>query len=185
MAKIKWVLDPTHSELGFKIKHLMISNVSGVFADFSASVETENDDFSTANITATIQAASVTTNNKQRDEHLQTGDFFEADNFPVISFRSTKIEKVDQDEFIVYGDLTMKGITKSIKLNVEFNGLAKDPWGSQRAGFNINPKLIRSEFGLNFNSVLDTGGLALSDEVKIHSEIQIVKQIAELAEVTA
>ena len=85
----------------------------------------------------------------------------------------------------MYGDLTMKGITKSIKLNVEFNGLAKDPWGSQRAGFNITAKIIRSEFGLNFNSVLDTGGLALSDEVKIHSEVQVVKQIAELAEVTA
>src|SRR6476660_2760148 len=147
MAKVKWVLDPTHSELGFKIKHLMISNISGVFADFTATVETENDDFSTAQITATIQAASVTTNNKQRDEHLQNGDFFEVDSFPLISFRSTQIEKLNQDQFMVYGDLTMKGITKSIKLNVEFNGLAKDPWGSQRAGFNITAKIIRSEFG--------------------------------------
>jgi polyisoprenoid-binding protein YceI len=181
MAKITWAFDPSHSELGFKIKHLMISTVSGSFADFTASVETENDDFSTASITATIQAASVTTNNKQRDEHLQHGDFFETDRFPEITFRSTKIDKVDGEQFTVHGDLTLKGITKNIKLNVEYNGLAKDPYGNHKAGFTINTKIIRSEFGLNFNSVLDTGGVALSDEVKVHGEVQLGKQIAELA----
>lgn len=185
MAKITWAFDPSHSELGFKIKHLMISNVSGSFADFTASVETENDDFSAARITASIQVASVTTNNKQRDEHLQNGDFFEADRFPEITFRSTKIEKQDDEQFIVHGDLTMKGISKPVKLNVEYNGLAKDSYGNQKAGFTINAKIIRSEFGLNFNSVLDTGGVALSDEVKIYGEVQLVKQVAELAAATA
>lgn len=181
MAKITWAFDPSHSELGFKIKHLMISSVSGSFADFTASVETENDDFSTASITATIKAASVTTNNKQRDEHLQHGDFFETDRFPLISFRSTKIDKVDDEQFTVHGDLTLKGITKNVKLHVEYNGLAKDPYGNHKVGFTINAKIIRSEFGLNFNSVLDTGGVALSDEVKIHGEVQLKKQVAELA----
>lgn len=185
MAKVKWVIDPTHSELGFKIKHLMISNVSGTFSEYQASVETENENFSTAQIQATIIAASVSTNNKQRDQHLQNVDFFEVEKYPEIIFRSTRIEKLDHEQFIVYGDLTLKGITKPVKLNVEYSGITKDPWGGQRAGFAITGKIVRSEFGLSFNSVLETGGLALSDEVKINSEIQLVKQAENVAAVTA
>ena len=185
MAKIKWVIDPTHSEIGFKIKHLMISNVSGSFSEYEANMETENENLSTAQVQVTIKAASVSTNNKQRDQHLQNGDFFEVEKYPEITFRSTRIEKLDHEQFIVYGDLILKGIKKPVKLNVEHSGVTKDPWGGQRAGFTITGKIIRSEFGLSFNSVLETGGLALSDEVKIYSEIQLVKQTANVAAVTA
>jgi polyisoprenoid-binding protein YceI len=176
MAKTKWIMDPTHSELGFKIKHLMISNVSGTFGEYEAVVETDNEDFSTAQVKATIKAASVNTNNRQRDEHLRNADFFEAEKYPEISFQSDRVEKQDDESFILYGDLTMKGISRPIKLNIEYNGLAKDPWGGQRAGFVVTGKIKRGEFGLSFNSVLDTGGVALSDEVKIYGEVQMVKQ---------
>jgi polyisoprenoid-binding protein YceI len=185
MKKVKWVIDPMHSELGFKIKHLMISHVSGTFGEYEANMETDNEDLSTAQIQATIKAASVSTNNKQRDHHLQNGDFFEVEKYPEISFQSTRVEKLDHEQFIVHGNLTLKGITKPVKLNVEYSGVTKDPWGGQRAGFTITGKIIRSEFGLSFNSVLETGGLALSDEVKIHSEIQLVKQAADVAGVAA
>jgi polyisoprenoid-binding protein YceI len=185
MKKISWVIDPTHSELGFRIKHLMISNVSGTFNEFEAKMETDDEDLSTARIQATIKAASVSTNNKQRDQHLQNGDFFEVEKYPEISFRSTKVEKLDHEQFIVYGELTLKGITKPVKLNVEYSGVTKDPWGGYRAGFTVTGKIIRSEFGLSFNSVLETGGLALSDEVKIHSEVQLVKKAADITGVAA
>ena len=178
MEKIKWVSDPTHSELGFRIKHLMISHVSGSFGEYSAVVETDKEDFTTGQVRATIKSASVNTNNIQRDQHLLNADFFEAEKFPEISFQSSRIEKQDDENFILYGNLTMKGITKPVKLNVEHSGVTKDPWGGQRAGFIVTGKISRSEFGLTFNAVLETGGLALSDEVKIHSEIQLVKQVA-------
>jgi polyisoprenoid-binding protein YceI len=181
MATIKWVLDPTHSELGFKIKHLMISNVSGSFKAFQAEVQTEETDFTTAQISLAAEMASITTNNEQRDTHLRTSDFFEVDKYPELSFKSTRIEKVDADTFNIYGDLTLKGITRPVKLVAEYNGVTKDPWGGERAGFVITGKINRSEWGVNFNSILETGGVALGEEVKINSEIQLVKQAISVA----
>jgi polyisoprenoid-binding protein YceI len=181
MKTTKWVLDPTNSELGFKIRHLMITNVSGSFKEFQAEVEMEEGDFSTAQINATAEMASIFTNNEQRDAHLRSSDFFEAGKYPELKFQSTKIEKVDSETFTLYGELTLKGLTKPVKLNVEFTGLAKDPWGGERAGFVLSGKINRSEWGINFNGVLETGGLALSDEVKIHSELQLVKQTVSVA----
>jgi polyisoprenoid-binding protein YceI len=181
MAKTKWVLDPTHSELGFKIKHLMITNVSGFFKNFEATVETEDADFSTAQISLTVDMASISTNNEQRDAHLRNSDFFEVAQYPTLTFKSTQIKQVDNDTFLVQGELTMKGITKPVKLNVEYNGLTKDPWGGERAGFVITGKINRSDWGVNFNSLLETGGVALSEEVKINSEIQLVKQAVSVA----
>ena len=181
MATTKWVLDSTHSELGFKIKHLMITNVSGSFNNFQGEVETEGEDFSTAQINVTVDMASISTNNEQRDEHLRNSDFFEVENHPELTFKSTRIEKADSDTFTLYGELTLKGITKPVKLNVEYNGVAKDPWGGERAGFVITGKINRSEWGVNFNGVLETGGLMLGEEVKINSEIQLVKQAASVA----
>ncbi|MBD2699139.1 YceI family protein [Spirosoma sp. BT702] len=177
MTTYKWVLDPTHSELGFKIKHLMISNISGSFQQFQVEVETENDDFRTAQIRAAAEIASIHTNNEQRDHHLRNSDFFEAETYPRLSFQSTKVEQQDEDNFTVYGDLTMKGVRKPVQLKVEYSGVTKDPWGGVRAGFTITGKLNRSDWGINFNGVLETGGLALSEEVKINSEIQLVKQL--------
>lgn len=181
MTTTKWVIDPTHSEIGFKIKHLMITNVSGKFETFEAEVQTEGDDFTTAQIEAKIPTASINTNNIQRDEHLRNSDFFEVDQHPEILFSSTKVEKVDEENFVVYGNLSLKGIVKPVKLDVEYSGATKDPWGNQKAGFVISGKINRSDFGLNFNAALETGGLVLGEEVKINSEVQLVKQAASVA----
>jgi polyisoprenoid-binding protein YceI len=176
MSTTKWVLDPTHSELSFKIRHLMISNVSGVFTKFNASAESAGDDFGTAKIIADIEVGSINTNNAQRDEHLRNADFFEAENYPRITFRSTKVERADEDTFDVYGDLTIKNITHPVKLTVEYSGLAKDHWGNIKAGFTINGKINRKDWGISYNAVLETGGLALGEEVKINGEMQLVKE---------
>jgi len=181
MANTKWVIDPTHSEIGFKVRHLMISNVSGKFDQFEAEVETENEDFATAQIRATIKTASVNTSNLQRDEHLRNSDFFEVENHPDILFTSQKVEKIDKDNFVLHGNLTLKGITKQVKLQVEYSGFTKDPWGGERAGFVVTGKINRNDFGLSFNAALETGGVVLGDEVKIHSEIQLVKQAMAVA----
>ena len=181
MGNTKWVIDPTHSEIGFKIKHLMITNVSGRFDSFEAEVQTEGEDFATAQIEARIKTSSINTGNLQRDEHLRHSDFFEVEAHPEILFNSTKVEKIDNDNFVLYGNLSLKGATKPVKLNVEYSGITKDPWGGQRAGFIITGKISRSEFGLNFNAALETGGLVLGEEVKINSEIQLVKQAASVA----
>src|SRR3982751_758585 len=181
MATTKWVLDATHSELGFKIKHLMITNVSGSIKNFQAEVVTEGDDFSTAQINLTADMASISTNNEQRDAHLRNSDFFEVEKYPELIFKSNRVEKTGSDEFTLYGELTIKGITKPVKLNVEYNGVAKDPWGGERAGFVITGKINRSEWGINFNGVLETGGLMLGEEVKINSEVQLVKQAVSVA----
>jgi polyisoprenoid-binding protein YceI len=181
MANTKWILDPTHSELRFKIRHLMISNVSGSLKNFQADVEMNEADFSSAQINLTGEMGSITTNNEQRDGHLRTSDFFEVEKYPELKFSSTKVEKIDNETFVLYGELTLKGITKPVKLNVEYNGLTKDPWGSERSGFLVTGKINRSEWGVNFNSVLETGGVALSEEVRIDSEIQLVRQAITVA----
>ena len=177
MTKTKWILDSTHSELGFKIKHLMITNVSGTFKAFTGQAETAGEDFSTAAIALSADISSISTNNEQRDAHLLASDFFEADLYPTLAFHSTKIEQKDSEHFIVTGDLTLKGITKAVRLNAEMSGVTKDPWGGERAGFVVSGKINRSEWGLNFNAVLETGGMVLSEEVKIFSEVQLVKQV--------
>lgn len=181
MATTKWVLDPTHSELGFKIKHLMISNVSGSLKSFQAEVETYGEDFTTAQISLSADMASISTNNDQRDAHLRNSDFFEVEKYPELEFTSTKVEKIDSDTFALFGGLTLKGVTRPVKLNVEFNGVTKDPWGGERAGFVVTGKINRSDWGVNFNGVLETGGVVLSEEVRIISEIQLVKQAVSVA----
>ncbi len=180
MTKTKWLLDPMHSELQFKIKHLMISNVSGALKNFHAEVETEEEDFSTAKINLVAEMDSISTNNEQRDAHLRNSDFFEVEKYPELKFRSTKVEKTGSDIFALHGELTLKGITKPVKLNVEFNGTTKDPWGGERAGFVVTGKIKRADWGVSFNSALETGGVMLGDEVKINSEIELVKQEVEV-----
>lgn len=177
MATTKWIVDPTHSELGFKIKHLMISHVSGTFRTFTAEAETIDEDFTTAKITLVADLASISTNNEQRDAHLRTSDFFEAEKFPQLTFRSTRIARLDDERFEMHGDLTLKGITRPVTLNVEYSGVTRDPWGGERAGFVVTGKIKRTDWGVNFNAVLETGGIALSEDVRIASEIQLVKQV--------
>ena len=175
MSTTKWALDATHSELGFKIKHLMISNVSGRFNSFDVTAETATDDFSNAGITASIDVASIFTNNEQRDGHLRTGDFFEIEKYPNIVFKSTSVKK-DGDDLELTGDLTMKEVTKPITIKVEFAGITKDLYGNTKAGFSFAGKLNRKDWGINFNAALETGGVMLGEEVKFEGEIQLVKQ---------
>lgn len=176
-SKTKWVLDPLHSELGFKIKHLMITNVSGNFNKFEITAESNGDDFTTAEIDAKIDVDSINTNNAQRDGHLRNADFFEVEKFPYITFKSSKIQKVDDDNYTLIGNLTIKETTKSVKLNLEFGGVTKDPYGNIKAGFSVTGKINRHEFGVSYNAVLETGGLALGEDIKISAEIQLVKQV--------
>ena len=176
METTKWALDPAHSELAFKIKHLKISSISGAFRNFTAKAETEGMDFSKANIHLIAEMDSISTNNEQRDAHLRGSDFFEAEKFPQLLFTSTEIEQTDDDSFILHGNLTMKGITKPVKLNMEFNGIMKDLQGREKAGFMISGKINRSDWGINLNVALETGGLMLGEDVRIQSEVQFVRQ---------
>ncbi len=175
MSKIKWNLDPSHSEVTFKVKHMMITNVSGSFNEFSVDASTEGEDFSKAEISFTAKAASVNTNSEQRDGHLRYPEFFDTEKFPEIKFKGTKYEKVDGDNYKLQGDLTIKDVTKSVGLAVEYGGIQKDPWGNMKAGFTITGKINRKDFGLNWNAALEAGGVMVSEEVRIYCEIQLVK----------
>ena len=181
MANQTWALDPTHSELQFKIKHLMISTVSGQFNQFKAAVQTENDDFAKAKVHFEALVDSISTNNEQRDAHLKNGDFFDAEKYPAITFESEKMEKIGDDEYKLYGTLTMRGVSKKIILNAEFGGITKDPWGNTRTGFSVTGKINREDFGMSFGAVSETGGLLLGDEVKINANVQFVKEAVAVA----
>lgn len=165
-----WKLDPTHSELTFKVKHMMISYVKGEFTNFDAEITTEDDTFSKAKVSASIKTDSVFTNNTDRDTHLKSADFFNAEKYPAITFEA---ESLIGD---VTGNLTINGITKPVTLDVDFGGIGQDPWGNTKAGFSFEGKIKRSDFGLNWNAALEAGGVLVSDEVKIAGELQFVKQ---------
>ena len=172
--KHTWILDPTHSELVFKVKHLMITNVKGEFRKFEAVIDGE--DFTKAAITANIDVASIDTNNTDRDNHLKSPDFFDAPQFPSIAFTGTSFTKKDEENYVLKGNLTLKGVTKEVSLDVEFGGANKDPWGNEKAGFSVSGKINRNDFNLNWNAALEAGGVLVSEEVKIHAELQFVKQ---------
>lgn len=174
--KTVWVLDPTHSEITFKVKHLMISNVKGEFKNFSSTVEGE--DFESAKINTSIEAVSVFTNNTDRDNHLKSADFFDAENFKELTFEGTSFKKVDDDEYKLTGLLTIKGVSKEITFDVEFGGMMKDPWGNEKAGFSLEGKINRKDWGLNWNAALESGGVLVSEDVKIQAEVQFVKQMS-------
>jgi len=170
----KWVIDPAHSELTFKVKHLMISNVKGEFKNFTA--EIDNEDFKNGSVKVTIKTSSIFTNSTDRDNHLKSADFFDVENHPSMTFESTNFTKVDDDEFKLKGMLTIKGVSKEVILDVEFGGTNKDPWGNEKAGFSFSGKINRKDWGLNWNAALETGGVLVSDEVKIGGEVQFAKQ---------
>ncbi len=176
-TKTKWAIDPSHSEVGFKIKHLMITNVSGSFDEFGASIYTTGEDFMTAEVDFWMNPATINTGDEKRDGHLKSADFFDVENHKQITFTGNTYEKVDNDgSYKLYGDLTIKGITKQVKLDVEFGGVMKDPWGNDKAGISINGKINRKDWGLNWNAALEAGGVLVSDEVRISAEIQLLKQ---------
>jgi polyisoprenoid-binding protein YceI len=174
MATTKWAIDPTHSEIGFKVKHMMFTNVSGTFAAYDATITTEDDNFENANFEFSANIDSISTNNTDRDNHLKSGDFFDADNFPKLTFKASSFTK-DGDDYEITGDLSIKEVTKSVKFPVEFSGLMKDPWGNTKAGLNIYGKINRKDWGLNWNSALETGGVLVGEEVKLNIELQLIK----------
>lgn len=171
-----WILDPTHSEVEFKVKHLVISTVTGNFRTFEGTVETETEeDFRNAKVDFSIDAASIDTNQAQRDEHLRSADFFDAENYPKITFVSTSLEKKG-DDFVLTGDLTIGEITKPVTFDVEFGGTATDPYGNFKAGFEVSGKISRKEFGLTWSAVTEAGAIVVGDDIKIHASVQFVKQ---------
>jgi polyisoprenoid-binding protein YceI len=173
--KVTWNLDPNHSEVTFKVKHMMITNVTGHFKEFSATVVSSSDDFTKAEINFTANAKSISTNADQRDTHLRSAEFFDVEKYPDIKFKGTKFTKQSGSDYKLEGDLTIKGVTKNITLDVDFGGINKDPWGQTKAGFTVSGKINRKDFGLNWNAALETGGVMVSDEVRIHAEVQFIK----------
>jgi polyisoprenoid-binding protein YceI len=163
-----WTIDPTHSEVQFKVKHLMISSVTGTFSTYEGKIETTNDeDFAGASINFSADIHSISTGQEQRDGHLKSGDFFDAENFPKLSFASTSMVKKDEDSYTLEGNLTLKGITKPLTLKVEFGGIMGDFYGNTKAGFDISGKINRQDFGLTWSTVTEAGGIVVSDEVKL------------------
>jgi polyisoprenoid-binding protein YceI len=176
-TKTKWGIDPAHSEIGFKVKHLMFTSVRGTFKEYEASIYTTGEDFMSAEIDFWINPASISTGDEKRDAHLKSADFFDVENFKEINFIADSYEKVDNDgSYELFGNLTMKGIVKQIKLQVEFGGIIKDPWGNAKAVFNINGKINRKDWGLNWNAALEAGGVLVSEDVIISCEVQLTKQ---------
>ncbi|MBS1639932.1 MAG: YceI family protein [Bacteroidetes bacterium] len=169
-------IDATHSEITFKAKHLMITNVTGSFTKFDATMESEKDDFTDAKISFEADTASVNTNNTQRDEHLKGDDFFASEKFPTLKFTSTEFKRVSDDDYTLTGNLTIKNVTKPVTLKVEFLGLAKDPWGQTKAGFEATGKINRTDFGLTWNAALEAGGVLVSEDIKLNFNVQFVKQ---------
>lgn len=177
LEKTKWAIDPAHSEIAFKVKHLMITNVKGVFKDFSASVKTTGGDFTTSDIEFSLNTASIDTGAPDRDNHLKSADFFDIEKYGRLSFSGKKAEKANSEgNYVLHGDLAIKDVTKPVKLNVEFAGVMKDPWGNEKAGYTLTGKINRKEWGLNWNTPLEAGGVLLSDDVTINCDVQLVKQ---------
>lgn len=175
MSTTKWVIDPTHSNIGFKVKHLMISTVSGEFTKYEGTAETTGDNFENASVSFTAQADSITTHNEQRDGHLKSADFFDAAAFPTLQFESTTFEKKGGD-FVMNGNLSIRGVSKPVSLKVEFAGIVQDPYGNTKAGFSVEGKINRKDFGLTWSAVTEAGSVVVSDEIKLAIEVQLVKQ---------
>lgn len=177
MQKTSWAIDPSHSEVTFRVKHLMISSVTGKFGTFSGTAQTEGDDFSTATASFTAQVGSIHTNDAQRDGHLKSADFFDAEKHPEITFRLNKVSAAGgASEYNLEGELSIRGVTKNVKLHAEFGGIGKDPWGNTKAEISVTGTINRDDFGLTWNAALETGGVLVSQEVKINCEIQLLKE---------
>ncbi len=169
-------IDVDHSDIMFKVKHLMISTATGYFKKFDATVETEGDEFTNAKVYFEADVNSIDTKNADRDTHLKSDDFFNAEKFPKMTFKSTSIEKDGEGEYILKGDLTIRDITKPVTLEVDYNGSAKDPYGNERAGFEVKGKINRKEFGLKWSAVTEAGGLVVDDIVKLQMNLEFIKQ---------
>jgi polyisoprenoid-binding protein YceI len=175
MATTKWALDAAHSEIQFKVKHMMIATVTGSFKSFQADVTTEGDDFTTAKIAFSADIASVDTGNEQRDGHLRSADFFDAEQFPVLAFSDGKLAPNGDNVFKLTGTLSIRGVSQPVTLDAEFGGVGVDPWGNTKAGFTLSGKINRKDWGLNWNAALEAGGVLVSEDVRLLGEIQLSK----------
>lgn len=175
MATTKWNIDTAHSDIQFKVKHMVISTISGRFKEFTATAETEGDDFTTAKIHFEAKTASLDTGVADRDNHLRSDDFFNAEQYPNITFDSTGITKISDDEYLLKGNLTIRDVTKPVELKALFGGVIQDPWGMTRAGFELNGKINRREFGLKWNALTEAGALIAADEVRLVLAAEMVK----------
>ncbi len=182
MENLKWKIDSDHSEVMFKVKHMMVSNVTGAFENFEGIAESSAEDFSDAKFTFKADINSINTRNSDRDAHLKSDDLFNAETYPHLNFESTNFVK-DGDDYKLEGELTIRDITRSVAMNVEFNGVAVDPYGQTKAGFELSGKINRKDFGLKWDAVTEAGSIVVSDEVKLILNIQLVKQeVAEAVE---
>ena len=175
---MSWVIDPSHSEINFTVRHMMISNVRGRFEKFTGLVDFNEDNPAQSSVDVQIETASVYTKDEKRDGHLRSADFFDAETYPVLTFKSTRVEKVDDHHGRIYGDLTLRDLSRQVVLDAEYNGQMKSPWGSTSAGFSATTKINRKDWGLTWNVGLETGGWLVGDEITINIELEIVKQAA-------
>jgi len=172
----KWAIDPMHSEIHFKVKHLVISTVTGTFKTFGGDATFDGENFENPSINFSIDVNSIDTNQPGRDEHLKNEDFFDTAKYPAITFQSTGFSKVKGDLYKLKGNLTMHGVTKEVEVDAEHGGTAKDHYGNLKMGFEVNGVINRKEFGLTYNALTEAGGLALGEDIKMSANIQLVKQ---------
>lgn len=170
-----WQLDPTHSRIGFQARHAMVTKVRGAFNEVDGTITVDPRDISKSRVEITIKVASIDTRNADRDKHLRTNDFFDAPKYPDIVFRSTRIDQVEENSFIVNGNLTIKDTTREIAVPIEFTGVETDPFGNLRAGFEGSRRIDRREYGVNWNQLLDSGGVLVSERVLLEFEISAIK----------
>ena len=171
-----WAIDPAHSLVGFAVKHMMVATVKGRFSGISGRLAIDEADLSQSQVEVTIDVATIDTGDQKRDDHLRSADFFDVTNYPIITFRSTRIEPAGQDRWQVFGDLTIRGVTRSVVLDARFHGRGKTPWGSEVVAFTAATKINRKDFGLTWNVALEAGGVLVGDEVKIEIEVEATKQ---------
>lgn len=172
----KWALDTAHSEVQFKVKHLVISTVTGTFQAFAGEMESDNESFENASIKFSVDINSINTNNPDRDAHLKSDDFFNAEKFPAMNFASTSMKKLEDGNYELKGNLTIRDVTKEVVLNAEYGGIMVDPWGNTKAGFEVNGKINRKEYNLMWSAVTESGGIVVSDEVRLQINVEFSKQ---------
>lgn len=175
-AQTKWTVDNAHSKVGFSVSHMVITDVTGSFNTYEGKMVSKNDDFSDAQIDLTIDVNSINTDNEKRDGHLKSPDFFDAAKYPKITFKSKSFKKLDGNKYKLVGDLTIKGITKEVALDVKYNGTVKDPWGNTKAGFKLTGEINRFDYGLKWNTLLETGGAVVGETVTLTCNVELTKQ---------
>ena len=176
---MSWKIDPAHAEITFTVRHMMIANVRGRFENFNGDVDFNMDDPVNSSIEVTIEAASINTREGQRDGHLKSADFLDTERFPVITFASSRVEKVDDSHGRIYGNLTIRDVTRPVVLDTVLNGIVKSPWGNTSAGFSASTKINRKDWGLNWNVALETGGWLVGEDININIELELVQQVEE------